>query len=120
MSFLKSVLLLLARLTFNQNGEAMEEKEKIEGWVYVVVCDPGPNEQFLGLHNKEKNVEFIPAFQSKDAANDCFLTLPKEKGRKYEIQAVHIEELDKEAAKNGFLVAMVDNDGNIIKEDPQE
>lgn len=93
----------------------MEEKEKIEGWVYVVVCDPGKNEQFLGLYNKEEDIDFIPAFQNKEAANDCFLTLPKEKGRKYEIQAVHIEELNKEATKHGFIVAMVDNDGHIIR-----
>ena len=93
----------------------MEEKEKIEGWVYVVVCNPGASEHFLGLYDKEKSVDFIPAFPSKDAANDCFLTLPKEKGKKYEVQAIHIEELTVEAAKNGFLVAMFDNDGNIIK-----
>ena len=93
----------------------MGEKEKIEGWVYVIVCDPGENEQFLGLIEKEKNVNFIPAFPSKDAANDCFLTLPREKGKKYEIQAIHIDELTEDATKNGFIVAMVDNDGHIIK-----
>jgi hypothetical protein len=93
----------------------MEEKEKIEGWVYVVVCDPGKNEQFLGLYDKERKVDFIPAFESKDAANDCFLTLPKEKGKKYEIQAVLMDELTVEATKNGFIVAMVDNDGNFTK-----
>lgn len=96
----------------------MEEKEKIEGWVYIVVCDPGKNEQFFGLYNKEQGIDFIPAFQNKEAANDCFLTLPKEKGRKYEIQAIHIEELNQEAEKNGFIVAFVDSDGNIIKENP--
>jgi len=98
----------------------MEEKEKVQGWVYVVVCDPGKNEQFLGLYNKEKNIDFIPAFENKEAANDCFLTLPKEKGRKYEIQAVHIDDLNREADKNGFVVALVDNDGNIIKENSSE
>ena len=87
----------------------------IESWVYVVVCDPGKSEQFLGLYDRERNVDFIPAFESKDAANDCFLTLPKEKGKKYEIQAVLMDELTVEATKNGFIVAMVDNDGNIIK-----
>jgi hypothetical protein len=93
----------------------MEEKEKIEGWVYVIVCNPGGNEQFLGLIDKENNIHFIPTFQSKEAAGDCFLTLPKEKGKKYEIQAIHIDELTEDAIKNGFIVAMVDNDGNIIK-----
>ena len=93
----------------------MAEKEKIEGWVYVVVCDPGKNEQFLGLFDKDKNIDFIPAFQSKEAANDCFLSLPREKGRKYEIQAVHIDSLYLDAEKNGFIVAIVDNSGKIIK-----
>lgn len=93
----------------------MEEKEKIEGWVYVIVSDPGENEHFLGLIDKENKVDFIPAFPNKDAANDCFLTLPKEKGKKYEVQAIHIDELTEDATKNGFIVAMVDNNGNIIK-----
>jgi hypothetical protein len=93
----------------------MEEKEKVEGWVYVIVCDPGINEQFLGLIDKEENINFIPAFPSKDVANDCFLNLPREKGKKYEIQAIHIDELTEDATKNGFIVAMVDNDGHIIK-----
>jgi hypothetical protein len=93
----------------------MEEKEKIEGWVYVIVCNPGKNEQFLGLYNKENKIDFIPAFPSKDAANDCFLTMPKEKGKKYEVQAIHIDELTEDATKNGFIVAMVDHDGHIVR-----
>ncbi|MDR3629396.1 MAG: hypothetical protein P4L42_03585 [Desulfocapsaceae bacterium] len=93
----------------------MDKKAQIEGWVYVVVCDPGKNENFLGLYDKEMKIDFIPTFPTKDAANDCFLTMPKEKGRKYEVQAVHIEELTDVAAKNGFIVAMVDHDGHIIR-----
>ncbi len=93
----------------------MAEKQNTEGWVYVVVCDPEKDESFLGLYDKEKDVNYIPTFKSKESANDCFLTLPKEKGKKYEIQAVHIEELSEDASKNGFVVAMVDGDGKIIK-----
>ncbi len=94
----------------------MVEKASEKGWVYVVVCDPQNEATFLGLYNKEKDVNFIPAFETKEAANDCFLTIPKEKGRKYEIQAVHIEELFEDAKKNGFIVTMVDGDGNVIKD----
>lgn len=93
----------------------MGEKENIEGWIYVIVCDPGPNEHLLGLHSKEQDVAFIPTFQSRDAANDCLSTLPREKGKKYEVQAIHVDDLDETAKKNNFLVAMVDGDGNIIK-----
>lgn len=94
----------------------MEEKASAKGWVYVVVCDPENQADFLGLYDEKKDVNFIPAFETKDAANDCFLSLPKEKGRKYEIQAVHIEELHEDAEKNGFIVALVDNKGNIIND----
>ena len=92
----------------------MEEKTRDKGWVYVVVCDPDTKATFLGLHNTEKGIDFIPAFDSKEAANDCFLSLPKEKGRKYEVQAVLLEELYKDAEENGFVVAMIDNDGQVV------
>jgi hypothetical protein len=93
-----------------------EEKEKVDVWVYVFVCNPGADESFLGLYNKEQDVNFIPAFQTKEEANDCFLTLPREKGKKYELQAVHIEELHDVATKAGFAVTLVDSDGKVIKE----
>ena len=92
----------------------MSEKEKISEWVYVFVCNPGPQESFLGLYNEEKDVNFIPTFASKQDANDCFLSMPREKGKKFELQAILIEELHAEATKNGFHVAMVDSDGNLI------
>jgi hypothetical protein len=98
----------------------MEQQEKgkasEKGWVYVVVGDPEKNATFLGLHNKEKKIDFIPAFETKEAANDCFLSLPREKGKKYEIQAVLLEELYADAEKNGFVVAIIDNDGNVVDE----
>lgn len=93
-----------------------EAKEQVDVWLYVFVCEPGANESFLGLYNEEKEVNFIPAFQTKEDANDCFLTLPRQKGKKYELQAVHIDELQEEAIKNGFAVALVDSDGKVIKE----
>jgi len=91
-----------------------EENADIDKWVYVFVCDPGKSESFLGLYNGEKDVNFIPAFQTKEDANDCFLTLPREKGKKYELQAVHVEELNDIATKSGFAVALVDSDGKVI------
>jgi hypothetical protein len=93
-----------------------EENAQAGDWVYVFVCDPGNDESFLGLYNTDKDINFIPAFRSKDEANDCFLTLPREKGKKYELQAVHVDELHEEAKKNGFAVTLVDSDGKVIKE----
>lgn len=84
-------------------------------WVYVFVSKSGVKETFLGLYNEEQEVNFIPAFASKDDANECFLTMPREKGIKYEVQAVHVEELEREATQNQFVVALVDKNGKIIK-----
>lgn len=92
----------------------MSETDKMNGWVYVFVCDPEKDESFLGLYDAEKDVQFIPAFRSKEEANDCFLNLPREKGKKYELQAIHLEELHAEAKKNNYLVAMVDQEGKIV------
>jgi len=103
-------------LNSTEQRDDMTENEKITGWVYVFVCDPEKDESFLGLYDGEKDVHFIPAFRSKEEANDCFLNLPREKGRKYELQAIHIEELYEAAAQNNFAVALVDQDGKVIKE----
>jgi len=91
----------------------MGKDKNSEGWVYVVVCDEEKDSHFLGLYNEEKDVHFIPAFESRDAANDCFLQLPRKKGKKYEVQAVHIEELYEDAKKNGFSVTLVGSDGAV-------
>jgi len=93
----------------------MATKEQIKGWVYVFVCEPGSDESFLGLYNEGEDLNLIPTFRSKEDANDCFLSLPRERGKKYELQAVHIDELNEQAAENGFIVAMVDSEGKIIK-----
>jgi len=89
---------------------------KEKDWVYVFVCDPGSEESFLGLYSEDEDLNLIPAFRSKEDANDCFLSLPREKGKKYELQAVHIDELNEDAEKNGFLVTMVNSDGKILKD----
>jgi hypothetical protein len=86
-----------------------------EGWLWVVVSDKETEGHYLGLYDEEQEVNFIPAFESKEAANDCFLQLPREKGKKYEVQAVHIEELTKDAEKAGFTVAIVNGEGKIVK-----
>lgn len=91
----------------------MTEQQNSEGWVFVIVYDKGEGGHYLGLYNEEKKVDFIPAFESKEAANECFLTMPREKGKTYEVQAVHIEELQADAEKSGFGIAIVDAEGAI-------
>ncbi len=86
-----------------------------EGWLWVVVSDKETDGHYLGLYDEEQDVNFIPAFESREAANDCFLQLPRAKGKKYEVQAVHVDELTRDAGKAGFAIAIVDGDGRIIR-----
>ncbi|BDD88291.1 hypothetical protein [Desulfofustis limnaeus] len=92
----------------------MAEQKHSEGWVWVIVSDKADGGHYLGLHNEENDMDFIPAFVSREAASDCFLSLPRQPGGKYEIQAIHLDELTVDAGKNGFAVALVDGDGRIV------
>lgn len=93
----------------------MSGEAKISDWLYVFVGKNGQKENFLGLYDDTTDTNFIPAFSSKEDAQDCYLSLPREKGVRYEVQAVHSSELHEEAEQNNFVVAMVDKDGKIIK-----
>lgn len=93
----------------------MEKVEDGDQWVWVVVQDPGEEEQFLGQHDKEENISFIPAFRSKDDALQCFMNMAREKGRKYEVQAVLYEALSKDAAAGGFMIFLLNANGEILE-----
>jgi hypothetical protein len=95
--------------------EKKEENKNSDGWVWVVVSDKDGDGHYLGLYSEEQEVNFIPTFPSKEAANDCFLSLPRKKGEKYEVQAIHLDELNQDAEKSGFTIAMVDSEGKVIK-----
>ena len=88
---------------------------KNDTWIWVVVQDPGGDEQFLGQLNEEKNISFIPAFFKKEDAEQCFLQLHRQKGIKYEIQAIFFDELSKDASKHGFLIYMLNAEGEILE-----
>jgi len=83
-------------------------------WLYVFVSGPETRANFLGLYNQETEQNIIPAFNSREDAQDCFLELPRQKGEKYELQAVHVDDLRKAAVKNGFVIALVDGHGKVI------
>jgi hypothetical protein len=88
---------------------------KDETWVWVVVQDPGGDEQFLGQIDAKKNCSFIPAFYQKEDAQQCFIQMHRQKGQKYEIQAIFFDELAKDAAKNGFVIFMLNAEGEILE-----
>lgn len=93
----------------------MTKSIKDDTWVWVVIQDPGGNEQFLGQLDEENNISFIPAFYQKEDAEQCFLHLPRQKGLKYEIQAIFFDELSRDASKHGFTIFMLNAEGEILE-----
>ena len=91
----------------------MSELIKQEQW--VVVQDPDRNEQFLGQHDNKSNESYIPTFLEKDEALQCLNLLTKDKGTKHEIQAIQFEDLCLSAGKNGFLLYVLNGEGEVLE-----
>jgi hypothetical protein len=88
---------------------------KPDTWIWVVVQDPGGNEQFLGQTDQKEDIAFIPAFYEKEDAQQCFMQMVRQKNKKYEIQAILYEELAKDAAMHGFVIFMLNANGEILE-----
>lgn len=84
-------------------------------WVWVVVQEPGKNPQYLGQHDDEKDISYIPIFMEKDHALQCLNLFKKQKNLKYEVQAVFYGELSTDAQKNGFLILILDGEGKVVE-----
>jgi hypothetical protein len=83
-------------------------------WVWVVVMDPGGNEQFLGQYYKEEGISFIPTFLNKEDALECLDYLTRDKEKKYEIQAIQYEELAHDATEHKFMLFVLNGAGEIL------
>ena len=84
-------------------------------WLWVVVQDPGANERLLGQLDEESEITFIPTFLDKEAAQECFLKMVRQKGHKYEIQAIIYEDLLDLGIENDFSIFILDNEGKLLK-----
>ncbi|MBC8439175.1 MAG: hypothetical protein H8D87_05780 [Deltaproteobacteria bacterium] len=86
-------------------------------WYYIIVQNSGEsNEQFVGYINKTTNITFIPAFKTKEIAQQCFLIMPKDiMNNKYEAQAIIKEDLMDNAQKNGYEVFLLDDKGSVLE-----
>jgi hypothetical protein len=88
-------------------------------WVWVVIQNPGGNEQFLGQYDKENDIAFIPTFLEKEDALKCLIHLSLDKKNHYEVQAILYEDLARDSAKNGFMIFIVNGSGEVLnKIDP--
>lgn len=84
-------------------------------WLYVVVQNPETDAQIMGQHDEVNAIRFIPAFKSKEDAQQGLLQLPTTRGLKYEIQAMILEDLQRYASAQGFLLFVLDTDGRILE-----
>ena len=96
----------------------MNNKISNNSWVYVIIQNPGAFEQLVGFEDDNK---YIPVNKTKEEA-EVFLTyIPREPGKKYEIQAIIYEDVINYAANNHFMVYIVNNEGKIIEKiDPKK
>lgn len=86
-------------------------------WYYIIIQNSGiSSEQFVGYTDKETNTTFIPAFKTKEIAQQCFLIMPKDiMNNKYEVQAIIKEDLMDQAKKNNYDVFLLDDKGSILE-----
>ena len=86
-----------------------------DDWVWVVVQDPGGNEQFLGQEENETGVAFIPMFKEKEDALMCVPLMARDRKIKYEAQAVIYSDLKEQAAGSGFVLYLLDSEGRVLE-----
>ena len=84
-------------------------------WVWVVVQDPGGNERFVGLKDQEKDIWFVPTFRTKDEALEGLMEMPREKGTKYEVQAIQYSDLARQCAENKFMIFILNGTGEVLE-----
>ena len=91
--------------------------EKTDVWYYVIVQNPEtPHSEILGYTDEKTEITFIPAFQSKEIAQQCFMIMPKDiMKEKYEAQAIIAEDLAAHAGKTGHEVFLLDDRGKVLE-----
>ena len=89
--------------------------------VWVVVQTVDAVEQFVGQHNPDLDIMYIPFFDEKEDAQQGLGLLKRTKDGRYEVQALRLRELARDAAQHGFLLFRTDADGQVLdKIDPHQ
>lgn len=88
-----------------------------ENWLFVIIQNPETaREQLLGYRDQDSGDSFVPAFSSKEAAQQCFLIMPKDiMNNKYEVHAIIKEDLLAHTLQEQHNVVLMDDKGRIIE-----
>jgi hypothetical protein len=92
----------------------MTKEIKATSWVYILVQNPGSDEQIVGQRDIASDIAFIPTFLDKDSAMQGVVHMVKEKGKRFEVQAIIYEDLATYAAQGGFILFILNSEGKII------
>ncbi|MEA1968922.1 MAG: DUF3110 domain-containing protein [Thermodesulfobacteriota bacterium] len=84
-------------------------------WFYIVVQNPDTSkEQFMAFQKNDTGATFIPAFSTKEEAQQCFPMMPKDAmHEKYEIQAIIKDDLISVSETSGYVVYLMDHKGSV-------
>lgn len=93
----------------------MSENTSEERWIWVIIENPGKEERITGQHDNEKDLDYIPAFLSKEEAEKGYHGLSLKPGSRYEPQAIMLEELVLEAKQSAFQILIIDANGKVLE-----
>jgi hypothetical protein len=93
----------------------MGQRPTPDQWVWVLIQDPGGEEQIVGQHDDTSGVSFLPVFLEKEDGLKCYGLLARDTGKKDEFQAILFEELARHAARNGFKIFILSGSGDVLE-----
>ncbi len=85
-------------------------------WLHVIVCSRDEQEYYMGLHDSNSDVDFVPVFQSREDADICLQSFSRKPGIGYQVMAVLTAEIIKNCSDRNYLVALVDQRGTILRQ----
>jgi len=93
----------------------VSETENTTEWFYMIVQNPGGEEALVGQYDEQAQVSFIPAFETKAAAEQALPLIKRDPQLKYEIQAIERTHAIEQALQNGFEIFVLDASGLLLK-----
>ncbi|MFH1061232.1 MAG: hypothetical protein V1797_21415 [Pseudomonadota bacterium] len=92
-----------------------EQTVNSKDYVWVVVEVRGGQESFLGLAD-ETGHSFIPVTEAKEQAYMLLGKLPASTdGAQRQVEAIHLNRIAADAAGQGYLVYLVDENGRVLR-----
>lgn len=85
------------------------------GWLWIIIQNPGKNEQIVGQEYEAEKLAFIPAFKDKEKASMGLLRMAVDPSIPCEPQAIHLDDLKREAFGNGFIIMVLEGGGEVIE-----